>query len=71
MYLPKLPEWRVRTDLVGWVRKDSVPGGNEDDNISDHPYRKIVEVYEMDRQPRPVAFDVAHREGRVHRVVHI
>lgn len=67
----KLPHWAEREELVGWVRRDQFPVLEASNTISPHPYRRIVEVDQDDLHPRPIAFDVAHSQGRIHRAVHV
>jgi len=67
----KLPHWAEREDLIGWIRRDHFQSREVGDTISAHPYRQIVQVDQNDLHPRPTAFDVAHTQGRIHRVVHV
>jgi len=66
-----LASWASMDHLAGWVRGNPRPSGEPDAPISEHPYRRIVRVDERDRAARAIAFDVAHRNGLLHRVVHI
>lgn len=66
-----LPHWAEREDLTGWIRRDVSHRDEPEDAISFHPFRQIVEVDQEDLNPQPVAFDLAHSQGRIHRVVHV